>query len=380
MNVFFVHTPFQILVAQNLIKKKKLENNLLVLSNTGVNAEHYYSIFEEMIIASFWCKKIILGDLNKGIFSFSKPFRTYNNISFFFKRTKEIISAKNIDSIYFGDINHPSYIFLAEFWSSKKKIHFFEEGLSHYSIPIIKKKFKKSFTVLIKKFITDKIVFKRFGIDNFSRYLQTTDDKVDFGFKIEKKFNILPVIENTYDEIVDFEILLPNESQDYLKISKDFVTSKTKKILYLSSTSTSYFNNPILDEVDLIVSFFKELNAKVDETIFLLKFHPKDSEMKKKNILKNLQINNIPFIRITSNLPTEVFFEMLKIDYLLGYGSSSQLYYEMLNPNKPNLNLFHKINNKYKAKGLKNELCEKALKNWNLVFENIFKKSTYIKE
>ena len=184
MNLFFIHTPFQILVAQNLIKKKGLINNFVLLANTGEHAKHFYQVFDKMLIKELWKDRYILGDLNNGIYSFKKPISSYINLNRFSKNVKKIIFNDNIDSLYLSDINHPAYVFLAEYWQTTKNIYFFEEGISHYFSPIINKKFNNTLVNKIKRGLIDNIIFKSLGVNNFSNYLQTTVD-TSFKFKID---------------------------------------------------------------------------------------------------------------------------------------------------------------------------------------------------
>ena len=85
MNLFFIHTPFQLLVAQNLIFKEKLNNNIALFGNTGKGAQHFYQIFDVMFIKETWKGNITLGDLNHGIYSFKSPFCSYLNLIKFSK-------------------------------------------------------------------------------------------------------------------------------------------------------------------------------------------------------------------------------------------------------------------------------------------------------
>jgi len=375
MNLFFIHTPFQMLVAQNLIVKKKLKNNVLVLSNTGRNAEHFYEVFDVMLIKSKWNKKYVLGNLNNGIYSFKKPLISYIKLYKFSNKVKRIILQNDIKALYFGDINHPAYVFLAEYWQHKMQINFFEEGLSHYFSPILKKKFVDSLILKIKKYFTDCIIFKSLGVKRFSRYLQSITD-TEFGFNIAKKYNILPINENSYDERIKFDIFLSDKLKLIIE-NENLERLKNKEqinVLYLSSTATSLFSNPIKDEISIISDSLKKIGTKVK---LLIKFHPKDSDNKKKKILHFLNNKGVDFIVIFPDvsLPVEVLFNHIKIDFLIGFGSSSQLYFEMLCPGIPNYNLFHSLTNLYRIKSIENQYSEKFWINWQHLFNKIFNKN-----
>jgi hypothetical protein len=373
MNLFFVHTPFQVLVAQNLIIKKKLSNNIILLSNTGANAKHFYDVFDKLLIKELWVEKYILGNLYNGVYSFKNPVKSYINLFKFSEKIKKLINKNSVEALYFGDINHPAYVFLAEYWQ-QKEINFFEEGLSHYNIPILKKKFDQSFIIKLKTFLTNYVVFRSLGVKNFSRYIQSTSD-TRFGFEIKKKFNILPVEENKYDEIIKFDIY-PSEglkslfkNEKFQKLRKD----KRENVLYLSSSGSFLFSNPLEDGLTMILKIINKIQSNIN---FLIKFHPKDSDDKKVAILKYLKKEGISFIEILPelDLPVEFLFNQIKIDFIFGYGSSSQLYSEMLQPEVPNYNLFYTLNELYKDKNLENYFVEEAWRKWQKLFDRNYHK------
>ena len=373
MNLFFVHTPFQVLVAQNLIIKKKLYNNIILLSNTGVKAKHFYEVFDKMLIKELWVEKYLLGNLYDGVFSFKNPVKSYVNLFKFSKKIKKIVFKNKVKSLYFGDINHPAYVFLAEYWQ-QKEINFFEEGLSHYNIPILKKKFEESFFINFKKFLTDYIIFNSLGVKKFSRYIQTIED-TEFGFEINKKFNILPIEEKIYDEIIKFDVY-PSEGLRLFFKNKKFQSlrkNKQENVLYLSSSASFIFSNPLEDELAIILKIIKNSQSNIN---FLIKYHPKDSDDKKDAIRKYLKKEGLNYIEILPelDLPVEVLFNQIKIDFLFGYGSSSQLYHEILLPGVPNYNLFYTLNESYKLKNMKNILVEEAWYRWRKLFERNFHK------
>lgn len=375
MNLFFIHTPMQILVAQNLIIKKNLKNNFLILSYTGNSAMHFYTIFDKMIIDRLWINKYKIGNLDNGVFSFKRPFKLYIKLLIFSFRIKKIILHDNIESIYFGDINHPAYVFLGEKWSNTRNIFFFEEGLSNYSISILKKKINYSKLNYIKKWITDNLIYLPLGVKGFSKYTQSLID-CDFEFKITKKYNILPLIINKYDEITEFDIYLSDLMIIELEKIKSKLTYIETNILYLSSSATYLFSNPIDDELEVLENILKKINKKFR---LLVKFHPKDLNHKKTAIKNYFEINNINYLEIFcgESFPVEVLFNKIKIDFLFGYGSSSQLYFEVFCPNIPNYNLFHALKELYVNKKINNNYPATSWKIWQDLYLTIFNKKPF---
>lgn len=381
MNLFFIHTPFQLLVAQNLIKKKALKKNIALFGNTGLRAEHFYKTFEIMIIDELWSEAITIGDLNKGIYSFKSPVSSYINLFKFSNTISNLIKSHKINALYFGDINHPAYVFLAEKYQFKKKIYFFEEGLSHYLSPFYKKKFENSYILKFKKNLTDKLIYRSLGVSNFSKYIQAVND-VDFNINIIKKYNVLPIKKTEYDEIIDFVINYSDNFKNLIANEIEQIKGKREiSVLYLSSTSTIFFSNPIEDEIELLKTIINRLKLEEKTTegfMFYIKFHPKDTEFKKNEILKALKDEKVYFWELSRDTvyPVEALYNQMNISYLFGYGSSAQLYSEVINPRIKSYNLFYILKNSYQLKNDKNVYPKKCWDDWETLYMNIFKKSS----
>ena len=153
MNLFFVHTPFQILTAQNIVKQYDLRDNVLVLSYTGAEASHYYKSFDVLLKKDIWNTIYKIGDLNKGIFNIKYHFRALTDFIDFNNKVSKVFTNHSITDIYFGDINHLSYVYLSEKYNKNRKLHFFEEGISHYCTIVKNKRFENSFILKFKNSI-----------------------------------------------------------------------------------------------------------------------------------------------------------------------------------------------------------------------------------
>lgn len=349
------------------------------MGNTGVNAEHFYKTFEIIKIKEFWLDSIILGDLNKGVYSFKSPLSSYFKLFKFSKRISDIIKSKKIDSLYFGDINHPAYIFLSEKWQNQNKIYFFEEGLSHYKTPFFKKKYKNSRILKFKKFMTDRLIFKSLGVSNFSKYLQAVEG-VDFDLRIDKKYNILPIKESEFEEIVEFCTIKSERLEQLIKSDLNFEKNKDDiNILYISTSATSFFNSPLEDEIYVLNRIIRSIQSDFgnqNNINFFIKFHPKDLLQKKIFIRSSLTKLKINFIELAkeSPYPVEVIFDEIHIDYLFGFGSSSQLYCEVLSPNTKNYNLFFTLSLLYNKGKELNNFPKNSWVKWQNLFFKIFNK------
>ena len=99
-NLFFVFTPLQLFVAQQIIRQEKLQNNVLL--------EGYRSLFKDaynmMRLDDLWRNVIPFQDLaiwNGGrVRSWKQVKQTYSN----YKRIKVILEENQIDTIYLGEV------------------------------------------------------------------------------------------------------------------------------------------------------------------------------------------------------------------------------------------------------------------------------------
>ena len=138
MNVFFIHTSFQLLVAQFVLKEFNLTKSKLCISSTGSNREAQIDVIIKLVDKSCWAEIYRLENLDYNLPSIKNP-KSFWDI----KRRITILNKKlSIDkttNFYFGDLNHPTYIFLIHVFRAHR-IYIFEEGIAHYKLSFFKKK------------------------------------------------------------------------------------------------------------------------------------------------------------------------------------------------------------------------------------------------
>jgi len=174
-----------------------------------------------------------------------------------------------------------------------------------------------------------------------------------------------------------FDVYLSDKISELVDIEKNKFSGFENfyHVLFLSQTTTHLFSDPLNDEIDTINTFLSR--TEKENILFLIKFHPKDSE-EKKNALRTY-FNNSRFKSIEIfpdvTLPIEVLFSKIKIDLLIGYFSSTQLYAKQILPDTPVISLLPNLLAMYKQKNINNQSVKDILQNYNKKYVQFLKKN-----
>jgi hypothetical protein len=373
MNLFFVHTPIQLLIAQNLVNKLQLKNNHLVLGYSGSLGKNFYETFDILFKEDLWEKKYDIGDISYGNIKMNSYFKSIIRFKKFDKRLNSIVKKQNFDNIYFGDINHFAYLYIAEKYKFNRNFFFFEEGLSHYSSFTLRKKFNKSLPIKIKSFMLD-LNYIFYGVKKFSYYFYSTQN-VTFRFNMVERFTIISQNLKGY-KYVPFDLLSTEKLDAILLEEANKINSLKENIVLYLSTSTSFeFSNPESDEEYLLDLFIKKIKA--ESSIVLIKFHPKDQKNKKDFIKNYFNSKGIVFLEILSNykLPIEVIYNKLKVNFVIGYDSSSLLYSQSMQPDTKVVSMLPNLLIHYSNNGIKNNIIKSIWHDFDSAQLTLFNKS-----
>ena len=206
--------------------------------------------------------------------------------------------------MYFGDINHPSYLFLTRYFY-RSKAYFFEEGMSHYAPAFFKKRFEKNNATVLRKLLFDILSSLFFKISNFSIVAFATDDLNPLNhFKIEKRYNLLERNNSSKeDEFLD-SLKFKNYIKEYRsKIDFFNILNKNKTPKFFID---SYFH--LLDALTILETYKYFHSSLSLNTIFI-------------NTNTNLPFitNFKPIIELTIYKPIEYYF----IFYIKKYNTLS---------------------------------------------------------
>ncbi len=366
MNLFFIHSPFQLLVAQNLIEELNLSDNIFIAGINGVTAIHYYDMYEVLIIDKYWREIIKINNVHDAIISLTEPLSSILKLYKFNRKIENVISKYKPKRIFFGDINCITYLFLYKKLNGKVEINFFEEGTSHYVASILKKRHHFFNWKVFLKQLTTNIIYSPFGAKNMGQLIYTYNEVELHNIK---RYSIIPFNGNIH---IQFKCILSEKVKIELNKLAESKLDKSKPwILYLSTSATSSFKT-FNDEVKYLVSY---LNANYKEGVNIyIKFHPKDQKEKKKEVLNLISKQGFRYFELFPNLsyPVELIFNIVHIEELVAWESSSFFYSKMFLPHLKRTTILPSLISDYKAIGEPTEYLEAYIKEIQETSINLF--------
>lgn len=340
-NLFFIHTPMQLFMAQQIIHQERLKDNVMVYDYAG-NNKHYIDAYKFIFISEMWSKRVInpvrLGwNMIKGN-GLIKDIREIRN-------SLDVIEAFVLDNdvkmIYMGDVLNRGYRLLAHiFYKRNIGIAFFEEGYSHYTGRY--ESWKKIFKDVLYAFILDGFIY-------YPRYHERLEYKVsvtDNNFnKIPQnvRYSLIPFYHESYDRLLKPTLLLSQVLQSYME--QELIKIKRAG----GAGSLALFVNEeiknFVKDVDAVIEeqLLKEcvFHAVDAETLFLIKFHPAENVERRNQVKGMFDKNNIRYCILSEeiNVPVEYYLQMLNFKRIFSYATAVTLYNGYLFPQTPTTRL-----------------------------------------
>lgn len=333
MNLFFIHTPFQLFVVNQIISYKKLTHNIAVFGFVN-NNRHFYDIYEKMVIGGFFDKVIYFDDLERWAqVTLHNPISSIVKVRRNLIFLQKIVEENNISTLYLGDINNQSCRFSSILFSKKGlKIVFYEEGSSHYSYE--KKIFKfSSFAQQMLSRFYDLVLYKKILGAGFGKYLFSTDLPKE-KLHIDKRYSFLDVFHEPYDEVIPVRKIQSDKIKNIVKTDLaniENIVGKNEVVLFISS--------PIygdLGEVayNVFCEYLERIISTIHNTIFVVKFHPRDTRKFQDFLLHVFEKNNIEYVVLASNIniPLEYYLQSVSFTRMLTFMSSVSFYNGVIYP------------------------------------------------
>lgn len=332
MNVlFFVHTPFQLFVSQQIIYQEKYENVTFLLGTIGQN-RIFYKTFDLMLKGGHTKCAIYRMDGLAYWAHLSRRRLLFDIYGTYIRERKirNILKKENIGMIYMGDMNNLSYKFGALLYSRLGfKIGFYEEGISHYywaqysdNCPFVN-------SILAK--LTDYFFYKPIWHFSFGKYMFFKEQLQFSDLPIDKRYSILPKYSEAFDFQLHFYAVENMELETYIKADISGYDKNCNVTLFLSEP---IYENGIGNE-EICLSIVEEyLKSDTETDLFLLKYHPREKETMKKKI-EGLFIQNGKKYKILSSsvtLPIELYLLYLSPKNVVLFLTSTFLYMKYLSP------------------------------------------------
>lgn len=329
-NLFFIHTPFQLFIAQQLINQEHLTQNYMIYGHFQ-GCQYFLEIYEMMKIPSMWNKCVFFRDLSSWAKFDFNDFSSKKKIVQSYHKICSVISSHNINRIFLGDINNPSYQLMAKLGCLKGlDVVFFEEGSSHYINTLRYGKHHLGGIVpLLKRIYVDLLVYKRLFGFKFAKwfYENLPYEEVDYTLR----YSVRPIYEGVKERRLFPSLLLSAKLSEYLKAELRSVHQSINSILFMSEPVFEETLPNRLDlELEVIRNHFMSYDHKCN--FVFIKFHPNENVFVRENISGVFDNLGIPhkILAESINIPIEYFLQYMRFYEIVCFGSSTMWYNRVL--------------------------------------------------
>lgn len=324
-NLFFVYTPFQLYVAQEIICQEHLQNNILLKGYVDKNP-HFLEVYDCLKVEELWAHVFLRTNLN-GWFAVDlhKPLRSMRSIKRDYATISKIIKDYQVEVIYYGDINNRSARLSSRVFSKEGiRIRFYEEGTSHYYLhnvggalshrPFVARLYQLFFDL----FLYIPLCGQRLGYHVFVK--ASSIDELD----IDVRFSIVPKYHNSYDKQLRCTGVMGAKAVDYIRNECDSLIVNDK-ILFL--------DQPIYEIVqgsqDIYIQTIRDYFSTLPKGIaVVIKYHPRETAEIMQMIESVFQELSLNYIVISKdiNLPVEFYLQQIEFKNVVNFYTSSALY------------------------------------------------------
>jgi len=350
-NLFFVFTPLQLFVAQQIIRQEKLQNCVLLQGYVSGN-KHFYEVYDMMLIADLWTARIDFpGDLpgwdGFQLKSYADARKAYNNYQFI----KRLLKKYDISDIYVGEILNQACRFTCVLFSRQGyRVSFFEEGTSHY----VDRPYKadNSFKKKLKTFAYDILYYLPVYHVRFAKW-RLNPNMPSQGLPMYRRYSMIPFHHEKFDVMLHPEPMFsdkllkfveanirPEEGEHRVMLMTDPLRELVpKEYLYL------YFDT------------IEEALKDVDKEQFLyIKFHPREIESSRKRILEIAENSGLRYKVLSEevNICVEYYLQKFHFEKIYFFNAATYFYNGYAFPKMNFVRLMPVVYEKCKAAGVKN--------------------------
>jgi hypothetical protein len=327
-NLFFVHTPLQMLVAQQLIHANHLSDNILLY---GYIDDHKYFLrsFELLSIDELWSHKIFYPRLPAfADLSHRFPVKGFINTCVNSKRIGKLIKQYNVDQIYFGDIMNITYQFGMKYFHKYCSINIYEEGTSHYvsnaRLPL------NRHAKWLQKIVLDSLFYLPLFHFRFAAYWFKEGSYA--SLPIDRRYSIVPGYnKEKFDKLlpIDFS-LISEKTHSYLEKETQELKQYTKKEFLITSKVYEHQSKSLRDGRYAIYKMaIEEFIASLSsDTILVIKLHPREEDDVKSDIQSIADKYHIKSLFLSKQivLPCELYLQIIQPSRITMFMNSTAFY------------------------------------------------------
>lgn len=334
-NLFLVHTPFQLFVAQQIINQEGLRNNIL-LSNYIPGNEHFNKIYDAMIIPEMWMdikhapQYLAWSSVDlRDVVSIKRFHQSIERIRNSFSEIDGFIRDHRIDTLFMGDMSNRCLQMLANIYSRRNlRIVFFEEGTSHYILRYIRPAnsfIKKVYHKYLEHLLNRKLFLPLFGFKYATEYYFKS---VDFdNIPMNERYSIVPLYKKSFDKVLYPKVVNSEKVSAMIESEINYLPSNSyKKYLYISSPiyeCTSENDFYIVEEV-----FSKIVTSFEPDVYLFIKFHPREIPKHIQSIISIVERHHVNYRVLSNNIniPVEYYLQNIEFSKIYSFGSSAIFY------------------------------------------------------
>lgn len=347
-NLFFVFTPLQLFVAQQIIRQERLDHCVVLW---GWYETKFKNVFQMMKIDSLWSAEYILENLGgwagSSISSLADIQYTRRNYKFI----ETILKEQNIGTIYLGEILDQSFRFTDIVFRKKGyNIVFFEEGTSHY----INRPYEKTRTLKkrFNEFLLDWFYFQPFYGVRFAKWHCTPNRPYD-DLPMDVRYSIIPFHNKPFDKRLTIEPMFSKELKEYVESNIPANTDE-KRVMLMTDPLRE-----LMEQKDLYLYFdtIKEcINSVDDDTTLYIKFHPREIEKSRKIILDiaNASGKKYKVLSEEINICVEYYLQKYKFEKIFFFNAATYFYNGYAFPKTEFVKLMPVVYKKAKEAGVGN--------------------------
>lgn len=332
-NLFFIHTPLQLMIAQQIIRQENLHDNVMLCGYVDNNI-HFLDIYDLTIIDELWSKRVAFPQVARWAIISRRHLwrdckRTYRN----FRLLVKILKKHDVDSLYIGDMwNNSCQLAAMAFHRKGLKICFYEEGNGHYVLPFSYGK-SGSFADKVYAAVIDLLFYRPFigvsyGYVHFWKGFTFADLSMDV------RYSVVPFYHEPFDKLITVKPAISEKLEAYMQHEvSDLGTSAG--ILLLTSPLYDWRGKRYdKDENAYVRTIMESVKSSAQGSPIHIKFHPRERDYVRKRILDELAAANINYVILGEkiNIPVEYYLQYLHYDKIVYFFSSTSFYNGYLFP------------------------------------------------
>lgn len=332
-NLFFIHTPLQLMIAQQIIRQENLKDNVMLCGYVYGNS-HFLDIYDLTIIDELWSKRVAFPQVARwAIISRRHLWRDCKRTLHNFRHLIRIVKKNNVDTLYIGDMwNNSCQLVAMAFHRKGLKICFFEEGNGHYILPYNYGKSgsfaDKVYAVIIDLLFYCPFIGVPYGYVHFWRGFTISDLSMDV------RYSVVPFYHEPFDKLLTVKPAITEKMEAYIRHEVSSWGTSASILLMTSPLYELQGKKYDKDETAYVLTIVEYVKSSTKGSTIHIKFHPRERDYVRKRILEELAAANINYVILGEkiNIPVEYYLQFMQYDKIVSFSSSTSFYNGYLFP------------------------------------------------